>query len=231
MLITPKFEYPEIQQVTLDSGFRYYVCPYTGGKMASVTTILDATSDKSGLIAWRERIGNKRADQESEYACAVGSLMHEHVEAFIESRERPTAFTPTRILAKNMADKIITEGLPHVSEVWAVEARLFISGLFAGTVDLIGMYKDHITIIDHKSAKKMKKKDQIKDYVDQMSAYILSHNSTYGTNIQHATVFMSTRTGEFKAIEFSPEEIRIGQESFLDRVKAFYDSGITFPEN
>lgn len=221
MFLNLKFEFPEVQQVTLDEGFRYYVCPDTGGRLASVTTILDATSDKTALDAWKQRVGAKRAAEESKYATDIGSLMHEHVEAFIEDRPRPTAKTPPRKLASDMADKIIEHGLCHVSEVWGVETRLYVPGLYAGTCDLVGIYKDKPTIIDHKSAKKIKSKKDIIDYRDQMSAYVIAMNEKYNTRIQNAVVFMSARTGEFKAFEFDPEEVQAGTTSFLDRVELF----------
>ncbi len=224
MLIKNIYDYPDVEQVTLDSGFRYYVCPETGGRMASVTTILDATSDKTALEEWKLRVGVHKAAMESKIATDIGSLMHAHVEAHIEGRERPSARTPPRQLASKMADEIISKGLINVSEVWGVETRLFVPGLYAGTCDLVALYKNRPSIIDHKSSKKLKKKSQIVDYRDQMAAYIIAHNERYGTNIEHAVVFMSTRLGDFEAIEFGPSEVDEGKASFMDRVELFFQN-------
>jgi hypothetical protein len=216
-----KFDFPDVEQVTLDSGFRYYVCPETNRRMASVTTILDATGDKSGLLAWKARVGPIKAAQESKFATDVGSLMHEHVEAYIEDRPRPSAMTGPRLMASKMADQIIEHGLKDVSEVWGVETRLYIPGLYAGTCDLVGIYKGKPAIMDHKSSKKIKKKSQIGDYRDQMSAYVIAMNEKYGTDIKHAVIFMSTRDGNFQPIEFGVDEVYEGKASFLDRFEAF----------
>lgn len=224
MFLNPRFEYPEVEQVTLDNGFRYYVCPETATKMASVTTILDSTSDKTSLEEWRARVGEKKAKMESEIACGIGSLMHEHVEAYIENRSRPSAKTPPRLMASNMADQIIQNGLQHVSEVWGVETRLYVPALYAGTCDLVGVYKNRPAIIDHKSSKKIKKKSDIVDYRDQMAAYLISHNLKYGTEIDYAVIFMATRDGNFVSIEFDTDEVEEGKRSFLNRVELFMRS-------
>ena len=58
-LILNKFNYTPISRKEVD-GKRKYMTP-DGNAVASVTTILDATSDKSGLIAWRRRVGETKA--------------------------------------------------------------------------------------------------------------------------------------------------------------------------
>ena len=60
-LITNKYDYKPISRKQVD-GKRKYMTP-DGGAVASVTTILDATSDKSGLIAWRKRVGETKAQR------------------------------------------------------------------------------------------------------------------------------------------------------------------------
>lgn len=221
MNLNLQFEYPDVEQVTLPEGFRYYVCPETNRRMASVTTILDATADKTALDEWKARVGPRKAKMESEIATSIGGLMHEHVEAYIEGRPRPSAKTPPRIMASKMADQIIEHGLKHVSEVWGVETRLYVPGLYAGTCDLVGIYKDREAIIDHKSSKKIKKKKDIVDYRDQMAAYIIAHNEKYGTNIDFAVVFMATRDGNYVGLEFDAHEVEVGKASFLTRVEDF----------
>ena len=53
-LIVEKFNYKEIKKANVE-GRRLYACP-DGNAVASVTTIIDATKDKSHLIAWRKRV-------------------------------------------------------------------------------------------------------------------------------------------------------------------------------
>ena len=51
-LIIDKFKYYPIERKSVE-GKRRYLTP-DGGAVASVTTILDATKDKTHLIAWRK---------------------------------------------------------------------------------------------------------------------------------------------------------------------------------
>jgi len=222
MILNPKFIYPEVEQVTLDSGFRYYVCPETAAKMASVTTILDSTADKSGLLEWRAWVGEVKANTIRDEASQLGSLMHTHVECFVEGIERPSARTPFRKQASDMADLIIEKGLPKVDEVWGVETRLYVPGLFAGTTDLCGIYDGKEAIMDHKSSKKLKNKSDIIDYRDQLSAYAIAHNERYGTNIETGVVFMACRTGEYKTFVFDADEMKEGKQSFINRLEHYY---------
>jgi len=54
-LITNKIDYKKLSRTSLN-GKRVYQCP-DGSAVASVTTILDATKDKTHLIEWRKRVG------------------------------------------------------------------------------------------------------------------------------------------------------------------------------
>jgi len=53
-LIIEKHKYTPIERKSID-GRRKYLTP-DGNSVASVTTILDATKDKTHLMAWRKRV-------------------------------------------------------------------------------------------------------------------------------------------------------------------------------
>ncbi len=82
MKIVKKYDYIEMKSVTSDSGSRHYVSP-DGKKLDSVTTILGHTMDKTFLVEWRKRIGDKAADQIVKEASNAGTLMHTSVERHI----------------------------------------------------------------------------------------------------------------------------------------------------
>ena len=79
-LIVEKYDYNEINRHQVD-GRRLYACP-DGNSVASVTTILDATKDKTHLIAWRKRVGEVKAKEiwpvkkflNSDQQASLGSL-------------------------------------------------------------------------------------------------------------------------------------------------------------
>ena len=60
-MISNKFNYTTIDKKSVD-GKRLYDCP-DGNSVASVTTILDKTKDKTQLIAWRKRVGEVKAQE------------------------------------------------------------------------------------------------------------------------------------------------------------------------
>lgn len=222
MLIDRKFHYPEIERVTLESGQRYYVCPETDQKLASVTTILSATSDKD-FSAWEARVGKKKADQERKYGTDLGSLVHTHMECHILNEARPGGNNLIRTEATRMADAMIEKCLPGVENVWGIETILYMPGLYAGTTDVVGTYKGQKAIMDFKTAKKLRKRADILDYRDQLAAYMIAHNEKYQTDIDTGVIFMVSRTLECETFIYDVEEMKEGCDSFLNRVQRFYE--------
>ena len=63
LILEDKFNYQKIDRKTDPvTGKRKYMTP-DGGAVASVTTILSATKDMSHLIAWKKRVGEKKAQE------------------------------------------------------------------------------------------------------------------------------------------------------------------------
>ena len=52
------------------------------GTFPSVTTILSATSDKSGLDRWRKKVGEEEANRISTLSMNRGTVMHRLVELY-----------------------------------------------------------------------------------------------------------------------------------------------------
>ena len=77
-------ELPKLNRVESPSG-RTYVTP-EGNSYPSVTTVLGKTLDKSGLDAWRKRIGEEEADKQSKYAANRGTIVHDLCEDLILNR-------------------------------------------------------------------------------------------------------------------------------------------------
>lgn len=222
LIINKKYNYEILERITQPSGIRHYKCPQTENMLPSVTTILDATMDKSFLKEWKEFVGEKKANNIIKEATDLGSLVHEHIEKFIIGEERPKGNNLIRIQSKKMSDQIIDNGLKDVNEVWGQETALYYPGLYAGTTDLVGIYKGKEAIMDHKTAKKIRSKDQITGYFYQIGAYTLAHNHLYGTNIKTGVIFMVDRECNYK--DFYIDEIAMEkyQKEFLNKVEEYY---------
>ena len=64
------------------NGKRYYNLG-EGQKYPSVTTILGAMTDNSGIAAWRKRVGEEKADAISRFSANRGTVMHQFCEYFL----------------------------------------------------------------------------------------------------------------------------------------------------
>ena len=123
-LILNKFDYQPINRKQVD-GKRKYMTP-DGGAVASVTTILDATSDKSGLIAWRKRVGETKAREITTEAAGVGTRMHKYLEDYVDNGvwTESAGSNPYAQQAYKMACVIRDEAMVHVDEIWGSEVPL-----------------------------------------------------------------------------------------------------------
>ena len=138
-----KFNYittPDQARVEVDGIRRYR----WGEKLPSVTTILSAVPDPGKAIAlarWRERVGEEDAVKIKNDAAVRGTIMHRILEGEMTG-ERHADLTPRGIEAGILAQQIIDHGfLKNLNEVWGNEIMLAYEGLYAGTADVVGVYK------------------------------------------------------------------------------------------
>ena len=222
--IVEKFPYNELEATTnKETGKRYYTSP-TGEKLASVTTILGHTMDKTFLVEWRKRIGDKAADQIVKEASAAGTLMHTSVERHILGLERERKSNVIHKLAYDMAENIINRGLVNVNEVWGIEVPLYFPGIYAGRTDLVGVYNGASAIMDHKNSKKIKKREWINDYFIQGCAYSMAHNEVYGTDIKQVIIFMSSRDLDYKTFVLEGNEFHTYCDKWVAKLEEYFNS-------
>ena len=206
-LITNKFDYQTIQRKSVD-GKRKYLTP-DGNAVASVTTILDATKDKTHLIAWRKRVGETKAQEIVTEAAGVGTRMHKYLEDYVEfGTWAEPGSNPYAKQAHMMATQVKENALSDVDEIWGSEVALYVPQMYAGTTDLVGQYKGNPCIMDFKQTNKPKKLEWVQDYFLQLTAYAIAHNEIYGTNICEGHIFMCSRAGEYQQFDLWPHEFK-----------------------
>jgi hypothetical protein len=215
----PQYKYEKLTRIEGPS--RLYATP-DGSRVPSVTTILSSTADKTFLNEWKKRVGEAEAQRISTESAGLGTLVHKHIENFIEGIERPPGSTPIHQMARAMSDQVIEKGLSGVDEVWGMEASLYYPGLYAGTTDLCGVYKGKPSIMDHKTAKKMKKPEWMQDYFIQTTAYALAHNEVHGTDIQQGVLFMVDRENQYQTFIIEGAEFKHYSDLWLQRVEQYY---------
>lgn len=219
MLFNPKYQYEKLKRVEVN-GSRLYETP--NGKVASVTTILDGTKDKTHLIEWRKRVGDTEANRISKEAAGLGTLMHTHLENYVIGKPRPSGNNTVQVMATAMADTMIAEAFKNVDEVWGIEASLYYPGLYAGTSDMIGLWQGKPAIIDHKTTNKPKRKEWIEDYFLQCCAYALAHNEVHGTDIRTCAINIIDRDAKLQSFVIEDTEFDHYCVEWTKRVDKFY---------
>lgn len=220
--LVEKFQYKKCQQINCDiTKKRVYLTP-DGEKLPSVTTILSATKDMTHLIEWKKRVGEEKAKQITQEAAGVGIGMHSNLEKFVKGTKRLPGNNPVHVKANAMADVIIERGLTDVNEIWAMEQSLYFPGLYSGTTDLVGVYKNQPSVMDYKQSNKLKKEEWVEDYKIQLIAYIMAHNAVYGTDIKEGHIFMCTRDLVYQQFDLWPKDFNKYQDLWLEKVEKYY---------
>ena len=214
-----KYTYPEIVRDDSKST-RLYRTP-DDFLVPSVTTILSKTKDMRFLTEWRKRVGVARAREITNQAASVGTSMHNFLESYIISKDREYVPSPTHSKAKKMADIIINKELTNVSEVWGSEVKLYYEDLYAGTTDLVGIYKDEPYIIDFKQTNKPKKEEWVQDYYLQLAAYAHAHNHVTGSNIKNGIILMCSQDLELQTFELTGDKFDDYSAQWFDRVEQY----------
>ena len=216
-----KFEYPNLERVDTDIG-RHYL-DSDNKPVPSVTTVLSGTSkSKDGLVQWRNRVGDEEADRIIKQSTDIGTAVHGAIEKFLNKEDWDNfENTSDQILAKNISNKFIKDALKGITEIWGLEVGLILDNLYAGTADCVGLYKDIPTLIDFKTAKKIKKRDWIEDYFLQGCAYANAHNVMFGTDIQQIVILMVDRNLIFQEYIVRPTEFSYLTRKWKNRLIEF----------
>ena len=80
-MLKEKIQYKKLERVTTAEGRKYVGDDNV--PVPSVTTILDKTSDKTALIAWRKRVGDAEANRVSKESAGLGTKVHNAIEKYI----------------------------------------------------------------------------------------------------------------------------------------------------
>jgi hypothetical protein len=189
----------DIKRVEVN-GRRHYQIQDGGGHthtFPSVTTILSHTSDKSGLAAWRKRVGEAEADRISSLSMNRGTVMHRLIELYkLIDGSNDERLGELKVLAKTDEEitqfdiEVIDAGwvmfmkfwdnhelfFDRVAEVLESETFLWSSIGYAGTVDNISKMTDgSILVIDYKNSRRPKRESWIQDYYLQLASYYVAY--------------------------------------------------------
>lgn len=211
----------------IENGVRYY--EIGDMRFPSVTSVLSRTRDEESrevLAKWElENPGVK------EERAAIGTKMHELIEGRLrlEGTEQANYLMTTmdfndeackmyQHYCKWFKDRTV---IPHVIEGTVYWASPEGWG-FAGSVDLVATVNGDLCIVDHKSSKKSKRLEWIKDYILQVSAYSKAIKSMYDVDIKGAYINVARSNG-FQSFYLDYYQIVDGWQEFYGRLKQYND--------
>lgn len=171
-----------LQRVETPDG-RLYQTP-SGKRYPSVTTITGLLS-KQSIIEWRKRVGEEEANRISTKAAKRGTKIHSLCESYLNNESVEPDF-----FHKEMWDTIVPE-LRKINNVHCLETPLYSDHLqVAGTVDCIAEYEGKLAVIDFKTSKRIKSRDDIHGYFMQCSAYAVAFEERTGIPVSKLVVIM-----------------------------------------
>ena len=220
MQLIQKYNYAELKRQ--DGESRLYLTP-DGESLPSVTTILNKTKDKAFLKQWRAKIGEKKAEQIIRDSSQIGTALHLYIERLVNG-EQYKDLTKIGIQAEKMAKKIVEEAFKDIEDVWGSEVHLYNPGKYAGTADMIAMYKGRPSIIDFKQTNRPKKREWVQDYLMQLAAYAQAHNALFNTEIDQGVILMCSRDLTFQRFELTGEKFTRASDSFMKKLDLYNQS-------
>jgi hypothetical protein len=171
-----------LQRVTTPEG-RLYQTP-SGKSYPSVTTITGLLG-KEAIIAWRKRVGDEEANRISTKAANRGTKIHSLCESYLNNEHVEADF-----FHKEMWNSILPE-LRKIDNVHCLESPLYSDHLqVAGTVDCIAEYEGKLSVIDFKTSKRIKSREDIHNYFMQCSAYAVAFEERTGIPVSRIVIIM-----------------------------------------
>ena len=189
--------YNDLVCETLESG-RTYATP-RGPKYPSITTVLGILSENS-IREWRQKVGEEEANRISRRACARGEEIHKVAERFLNNEIlEPKNFLPhiwqmfstIRPILESRVNNIILQEKPLYSDHLGL----------AGRVDLIADFDGVRSIIDIKTSRRVKEKEDIHTYFMQETAYAIMFEERTKLPITNIVTIMGIDDNEPKVFK------------------------------
>ena len=204
------FTLEELEADTTENG-RFYTTP-SGQILPSITTVL-SVKNKSGLDAWRKRVGEEEANRVMNQAALRGTAVHQLAEDYVNNeKDWKKGAMPANLFTFNTIKPLLDK---HLNNVWIQEAPLYSERLsVAGRVDCIAEWDGVLSIIDYKTSKRPKKREYVESYFIQEAAYAAMFLERTGVPIKQIVTVIAVDDNEpqvyiEKAIDHLPKFIEL----------------------
>jgi genome maintenance exonuclease 1 len=98
---------------------------------------------------------------------------------------------------------------------------LYYPGKYAGTTDLVGVFRGKPAIVDFKQSLKPKRYEWITDYFHQLAAYAMAHDILHGTDINFGVVLIAVQDGSTQEFTTTGRDFERQKKEWMDRVEKF----------
>jgi len=211
--------YDDLDTDTQPSG-RTYITP-DGRKYPSITTVLSILHEEE-IAAWRARVGDEEANKVSNKATSRGTHVHAIIEKYLKN-EDTSGFLPHVIQSLRNIKPILDS---RIGTIFGLETPLYSTHLrIAGRVDCIAEFDGVPSIVDFKTSKRPKKKEQIPNYFAQMSAYAIMWEERTGMPITNTVIIMDVDDNEplvFKEHRDNYTKLLFDTKKEYDRRQLFF---------
>lgn len=185
-------ELPTLTRKTTEAGRKYFTPD--GNAYPSITTVLSILS-KDAIMAWRARVGAEEANKVSRQASTRGTAVHKLAEDYVDNKDDwKGKHMPANIATFNTIKPILDERL---NNIWMQEVFLYSDKLkTAGQLDCIGEWDGELAIVDFKTSKRVKKREDITSYFIQMCFYAAAFLERTGIAIKKGVIVMAVDGNE-----------------------------------
>lgn len=192
-LVEPK----KLKRKNID-GVRHYIVEGDESTIAfpSVTVVLGADKEKQkSLHEWRRRVGFDKANEIARKASSRGTAVHNMIEDYLKGND-PEADSSS-YLHNSMFRELKRAADEHVDNIRSIEGQMYSKHLrAAGTVDLIAEFDGKLSVIDWKTAARLKSRDHVTSYFVQESAYAVMFEELYGIPVAQLVTILVTEDAE-----------------------------------
>ena len=176
--------YDDLVADTRETG-RVYVAP-DGSRYPSVTTVLGILSEDS-IREWRQRVGEEEANKVSHRASNRGTAVHSIIEKYLRNEDTSDNLPHIKQSLANLRP-ILDKS---IGKIFGLETALYSRHLcMAGRCDCIAEWNGVPSIIDFKTSRRIKKKENIASYFAQASAYAIMFEERTGLAIPNTVIVM-----------------------------------------
>lgn len=182
------------------------------------TLISQMMKDKNEILAkWKAKVGEKKAAAISEAATTAGKSYHAMVEDYLQNK------LDIESLSDTDAQRLIAarSSLDRIDNIRHIEQTLYSNSLrLAGTVDAIADFDGVLSVIDHKTSKRLKKEEWVESYFLQEAGYCLLYEEMTGTKIDQIVTIISIENANFcqvfkrSAEDYKPRIIFMAREFY-----------------